>query len=72
MTHNLPELTSFPCKCPGCETLAGFPYRVCTDATHSERVRVDLRCRQCKKEWHVTRRVAALPPARVRVTAHYA
>jgi hypothetical protein len=68
MTQNLYEATSFPCKCPDCETMAGFPYRVCTDLKLSEHVRIDLRCRQCKKEWQVLRTVVALPPARCQTT----
>jgi hypothetical protein len=42
---------------------AGFPYRVSTDPTHAERVHVDLRCRHCKKEWHVEHTTSALRPA---------
>ena len=62
MTQNPSETSSFPCSCPGCATMAGFPYQVSTDPTHSESVRVNLRCRQCNKEWQVTRTVAAVPP----------
>ena len=55
MTQNLSEVTSFPCPCPGCGIVAGFPYCVCTDATHTDQVRVDVRCRHCKQEWQLTR-----------------
>ncbi len=44
-----------PCECPGCQTAAGFPYRVRTDAGNLERVHIDLRCRSCNNEWHVER-----------------
>lgn len=69
MTQNLSETSSFPCSCRGCGTMSGFPYMVSTDPTHSERVRVNLRCRHCKKEWQVTRTVPASPPARPQLTA---
>ena len=65
MTQDLSHATSFPCKCPGCDSMTGFPFRVGTQAENSEHVRVDLRCRQCKKEWHMTR---SLPPARSQAT----
>lgn len=62
MTQDLTELTRFPCACPHCATAAGFPYRVRTDATYSDRVHVELRCRHCLREWQVDRTAPALRP----------
>ena len=62
MTQNPPEATRFPCACPHCETAAGFPFRVRTDATDADRVHIDLRCRHCHREWHVARLAPAFGP----------
>jgi hypothetical protein len=62
MTPNLPEFMRFPCDCPHCETAAGFPYRVRTDAADADRVHIELRCRHCHREWHIDRVAPALRP----------
>jgi hypothetical protein len=54
------EMARFPCECPRCSTSAGYPYRVQTDATAAQRVRIDLRCRGCRHEWRVERTAPAL------------
>ena len=62
MTQKLPEPTRFPCACPHCETAAGIPFRVRTDATDADCVHIELRCRHCHREWHVDRTAPALRP----------
>jgi hypothetical protein len=54
------DMARFPCECPSCATVAGYPYRVQTDATDAHRVRIDLRCRGCRHEWRVERTAPAL------------
>lgn len=54
------EMARFPCECPRCGTSAGFPYRVQTDATNPQRVRIELRCRDCHNEWPVERTAPTL------------
>ena len=55
MPRSLPEMKSFPDECPTCHARAGFPYRVATDANRQDCVRLDMRCRDCKSEWHLER-----------------
>lgn len=55
MRRSLHEVNSFPCECPNCHAAAGFPYRAATDPNRPDCVHLDIRCRDCKREWQVER-----------------
>jgi hypothetical protein len=62
MMQQAPEMTTFPCECPNCRDVAGFPYRVGTDAKRRDCVHLEIRCRSCNSEWHLERATTARTP----------
>lgn len=57
----------FPCACPQCQSVTGFPFSARTDA-NPERVCIELRCRHCGHEWMIERTSPPLIPSRASFT----
>ena len=49
---------TFPIKCPDCKASAGMPYKA---VTSPDAVYVELRCRDCRREWQFEMPVKVAP-----------